>query len=153
MAKHADKFLAGAFRSITPPRPCTIPAIRMMQTGRLFTGRPSSNPARPACGAHLPQGPARRGCQATFLVPRAQLAGPAANLPHGPDGRAIFGKQHDPFVLNADPVRPEIQGAGTCCRPITSRASAPSERQKPARNAVDGAVASLREEPAGEATR
>src|SRR2546422_9431218 len=77
---------------------------QMMQTGRLFTG-----------GINTPHA----GCAASYLLGRKselpahiilpEPMGPTGgNLPHGQDA-GFLGKAHDPFVLNADPSKPDFK--------------------------------------------
>ena len=106
MAKHADKF--ALLRSVYH----TAAAVhdtgcQMMQTGRLFQGGLES----PNYGSVLRFEKGARGdMPPNVLIPYmiGQLGG---NLPHG-DTAGFLGKAYDPFVLNADPGRGELQSAG-----------------------------------------
>ncbi len=77
---------------------------QMMQTGRLFTG-----------GINTPHA----GCVTAYLLGRRtdlppfvilpEVMGPTGgNLPHGQDA-GFLGKAYDPFVLNADPSKPNFK--------------------------------------------
>jgi Protein of unknown function (DUF1501) len=97
MAKHADKF--SLIRTVNH----TATAVhdtghQMMQTGRLFTG----GIEHPHAGCVLTYLKGQRGeVPGHVLLPRP-IGRTGGNLPHG-QSAGYLGKQHDPFVLNADP--------------------------------------------------
>ena len=76
----------------------------MMQTGRLFTG----GIEHPHAGCVLGYLKGQRGeVPAHVLLPRP-IGRTGGNLPHGQTA-GYLGKQHDPFVLNADPSDPNFK--------------------------------------------
>ena len=77
---------------------------QMMQTGRLFTG--GINTPHAGCALEFLKG-RRNELPAHVVLPEAM--GPTGgNLPHGQDA-GFLGKAHDPFVLNADPSKPDFK--------------------------------------------
>ena len=102
-ARHADKF--------SLVRSCyhTGAAVhdtgcQMMQTGRLFTGGIKT----PHAGCVLEYLRGRRtDLPAHVLVPEP-IGRTGGGLPHGQDG-GFLGKAHDPFVLMADPSKPNFK--------------------------------------------
>lgn len=103
MAKHADKF--------SLVRSCyhTAAAVhdtghQMMQTGRLFTG--GINSPHAGCVASYLLG-RRTDLPAHIILPEP-MGRTGGNLPHGQDA-GFLGKGNDPFVLMADPSKPNFQ--------------------------------------------
>src|SRR5688500_224445 len=102
-AKIADKF--SLVRSVYH----TATAVhdtghQMMQTGRLFTG----GVEHPHAGCVLGYMRGGRGeLPAHVILPRV-MGRTGGNLPHGQNA-GYLGKQHDPFVLNADPSTPNFK--------------------------------------------
>lgn len=97
MARHADKI--ALVRSVYH----TATAVhdtghQMMQTGRLFTGGIEHPHA--GCVLGYLKGP-RGEVPAHVLMPRP-IGRTGGNMPHG-QSAGYLGKQHDPFLLNADP--------------------------------------------------
>jgi hypothetical protein len=89
---------------------------QMMQTGRLFSG----GLEHPHIGSALGYVRGGRGeLPAHVLMPRP-IGRTGGNLPHG-QSAGYLGRQHDPFILNADPAaasrRREFPGA----RPAAAR--------------------------------
>src|SRR6516164_5261360 len=77
---------------------------QMMQTGRLFTG--GINTPHAGCALEFLKG-RRSELPAHVILP--ELMGPTGgNLPHGQDA-GFLGKAYDPFVLNADPSKPDFK--------------------------------------------
>src|SRR5216110_1182813 len=77
---------------------------QMMQTGRLFTG--GINTPHAGCALEYLKG-RRNELPANVILP--QPMGPTGgNLPHGQDA-GFLGKAYDPFVLNADPSKPDFK--------------------------------------------
>jgi hypothetical protein len=77
---------------------------QMMQTGRLFTG--GINTPHAGCALEYLRG-RRNDLPANVILP--QPMGPTGgNLPHGQDA-GFLGKAYDPFVLNADPSKPDFK--------------------------------------------
>jgi uncharacterized protein (DUF1501 family) len=139
MAKHADKF--SLVRSVYH----TATAVhdtghQMMQTGRLFTG----GIEHPHAGCVLTYLKGQRGeVPGHVLVPRP-IGRTGGNLPHGQTA-GYLGKQHDPFVLNADPSDPKFKVPDLL--PPDYISSIRAERRQKLRDAVDGAVASFEKSP------
>ena len=102
-AKIADKF--SLVRSVYH----TAAAVhdtghQMMQTGRLFTG--GVNTPHAGCALHFLQG---KGHEMPTHVILPEPMGPTGgNMPHGQDA-GFLGKTYDPFVLNADPSKPNFK--------------------------------------------
>src|SRR5262249_15678602 len=77
---------------------------QMMQTGRLFTG--GINTPHAGCALEFLKG-RKTELPAHVILP--QVMGPTGgNLPHGQDA-GFLGKAYDPFVLNADPSKPDFK--------------------------------------------
>jgi hypothetical protein len=103
IAEHADKF--------SLVRSCyhTGAAVhdtghQMLQTGRLFTGGIITPHA--GCVVSYLQG-RRNELPAHVIIPE-KMGRTGGNLPHGQDS-GFLGKSHDPFVLQADPSKPNFQ--------------------------------------------
>jgi hypothetical protein len=135
MAKHADKY--SLVRSVYH----TATAVhdtghQMMQTGRLFTG----GVEHPHIGSTLGYLKGGRGeLPAHVLLPRP-MGRTGGNLPHGQTA-GYLGKNHDPFVLNADPSAPGFKVPDLLPPDYISPIRA--ERRQRLRDAVDGAMASF----------
>src|SRR5215217_7077740 len=106
---------------------------QMMQTGRLFTG-----------GVNTPHA----GCVYEFLRGRSnelpahvilpEPMGPTGgNMPHGQDA-GFLGKNFDPFILGADPSKPNFKVPDLL--PPQEIGEARIERRKKLRDIVDGTV-------------
>lgn len=77
---------------------------QMLQTGRLFTG--GLNSPHVGCALAYLRG-ARNELPPHVILPESM--GPTGgNLPHGQDA-GFLGKAYDPFVLNADPSKPDFR--------------------------------------------
>jgi len=103
MARHADKF--------SLVRSCyhTAAAVhdtghQMMQTGRLFTG----GIVTPHAGCVTSYLMGRRTDLPAHVIIPEPMGRTGGNLPHGQDA-GFLGKSHDPFVLMADPSKPNFQ--------------------------------------------
>ncbi|MBX3412254.1 MAG: DUF1501 domain-containing protein [Pirellulales bacterium] len=103
MARHADKF--------SLVRSCyhTAAAVhdtghQMMQTGRLFTG--GINTPHAGCAVSYLRG--RKSDLPAHVILPEPMGRTGGNLPHGQDA-GFLGKAHDPFVLMADPSKPDFQ--------------------------------------------
>lgn len=135
MAKHADKF--SLVRSVYH----TATAVhdtghQMMQTGRLFSG----GIEHPHIGSSLGYLKGGRGeLPAHVLLPRP-MGRTGGNLPHGQTA-GYLGKNHDPFVLNADPSAPAFKVPDLLPPDYISPIRA--ERRQRLRDAVDGALDSF----------
>jgi uncharacterized protein (DUF1501 family) len=135
MAKHADKY--SLVRSVYH----TATAVhdtghQMMQTGRLFTG----GVEHPHIGSSLGYLRGGRGeLPAHVLLPRP-MGRTGGNLPHG-QSAGYLGKNHDPFVLNADPSAPKFRVPDLLPPDYISAQRA--ERRQKLRDAVDGSLESF----------
>ncbi len=132
MAKLADRY--SLIRSVYH----TATAVhdtghQMMQTGRLFQG----GIEHPHAGSVLGylRGP-KGDVPPHVLMPRP-IGRTGGNLPHG-QSAGYLGKQHDPFVLNADPADPKFTVPDLL--PPDYIGSVRAERRQKLRDAVDGAV-------------
>ena len=77
---------------------------QMLQTGRLFTG--GINTPHAGCALSYLRGQ-KSELPAHVILPEPM--GPTGgNMPHGQDA-GFLGKAHDPFVLNADPSKPDFK--------------------------------------------
>jgi uncharacterized protein (DUF1501 family) len=135
MAQHADKF--SLIRSVYH----TATAVhdtghQLMQTGRLFSG----GIEHPHIGCVLGYLRGARGeMPAHVLVPRP-IGRTGGNLPHGHTA-GYLGKQHDPFILNADPSDPKFTVPDLLPPDYISAVRA--DRRQRLRVAVDGALAAF----------
>lgn len=103
MARHADKW------SLVRTVYHTAAAVhdtghQLMQTGRLFQG--GLEHPHVGCVLGKLRGP-KGDAPAHVLLPRA-IGNTGGNMPHGQTA-GYLGKAYDPFVLNADPSRPDFQ--------------------------------------------
>jgi uncharacterized protein (DUF1501 family) len=135
MAKHADKF--SLIRSVYH----TATAVhdtghQMMQTGRLFSG----GIEHPHVGCVLTYLKGQRGdVPGHVLLPRP-IGRTGGNLPHG-QSAGYLGKQHDPFVLNADPNDKNFTVPDLL--PPDYISSVRAERRQKMREAVEGELAAF----------
>jgi hypothetical protein len=135
MARHADKF--SLIRSVYH----TATAVhdtghQMMQTGRLFSG----GIEHPHIGCVLGYIKGQRGeVPAHVLLPRP-IGRTGGNLPHGQNA-GYLGRQHDPFILNADPAVPNFRVPDLL--PPSYISAVRAERRQRMREAVDAAVQSF----------
>lgn len=132
MARHADKY--SLIRSVYH----TATAVhdtghQMMQTGRLFTG----GIEHPHIGCVLGYVKGARGeMPPHVLVPRP-IGRTGGNLPHGHTA-GYLGRQHDPFILNADPAVPNFQVPDLL--PPSYISPIRADRRQRMRDAVDAAM-------------
>jgi hypothetical protein len=113
---------------------------QMMQTGRLFTG----GIEHPHAGCVLTYLKGQRGeVPGHVLLPRP-IGRTGGNMPHG-QSAGYLGKQHDPFVLNADPNAPDFKVPDLLPPEYVSAVRA-SRRQR-LRQAVEGEVAAFEKQP------
>ena len=139
MAKLADKF--SVVRSVYH----TATAVhdtghQMMQTGRLFTG----GVEHPHAGCVLTYLKGQRGeVPGHVLLPRP-IGRTGGNLPHG-QSAGYLGKQHDPFVLNADPAAPDFKVPDLL--PPDYLSAVRAGRRQRMRQAVDGELAAFEKSP------
>jgi hypothetical protein len=132
MAKHADKF--SLVRSVYH----TAAAVhdtghQMMQTGRLFQG----GIEHPHVGSVLGKVRGARGAVPPYVVLPTPMGNTGGNLPHG-QSAGYLGKTHDPFILAADPSKPEFK-VPDLLPPETITAVREGRRRK-LREAIDGSV-------------
>ena len=135
MAQLADKYslIRSCFHTATAVHDT---GHQMMQTGRLFTG----GIEHPHIGSVLGFVKGGRGeLPAHVLMPRP-IGRTGGNLPHGQTA-GYLGRQHDPFVLNADPSTPNFQVPDMLPPNYISGVRAGLRQEM--RGAVDGAVASF----------
>src|SRR4051794_41035226 len=131
-AKIADKF--SLVRSVFH----TAAAVhdtghQMLQTGRLFTG--GINTPHAGCALQFLKG-ARNELPAHVILP--EVMGPTGgNMPHGQDA-GFLGKAYDPFVLGADPSKPNFKVPDLL--PPQEIGEARIQRRKKLRDIVDGTV-------------
>lgn len=97
MAKHCDKisFVRSVYHTAAAVHDT---GHQMMQTGRLFSGGMDS----PHVGSTLGFLKGRKSDLPPHVVLPEKMGPTGGNLPHGQEA-GFLGKQHDPFVLNADP--------------------------------------------------
>lgn len=97
MARHADKiaFLRSVYHTAAAVHDT---GHQMMQTGRLFSGGLES----PHVGSVLGFLKGRKSDLPASVILPEKMGPTGGNLPHGQEA-GFLGKQHDPFVLNADP--------------------------------------------------
>ena len=102
-ATHADKiaFVRSCYHTAAAVHDT---GHQMMQTGRLFTGGINT----PHAGSVLSYLRGRKtDLPASVILPEA-MGRTGGNLPHGQDA-GFLGKAYDPFVLNADPSKPNFK--------------------------------------------
>jgi hypothetical protein len=132
MAKLGDKF--SLVRSVYH----TAAAVhdtghQMMQTGRLFTG--GVNTPHLGCALEFLKG-RRNELPANVILPEPM--GPTGgNMPHGQDA-GFLGKSRDPFVLNADPSKPDFKVPDLL--PPAEIGEARLQRRKELREVIEGTI-------------
>ena len=142
MAKLGDKF--SLVRSVYH----TAAAVhdtghQMMQTGRLFTG--GVNTPHAGCALEFLKG-RRNELPANVILPEPM--GPTGgNMPHGQDA-GFLGKSRDPFVLNADPSKPDFRVPDLL--PPSEIGEARLQRRKELREVVEGAIKNFEASPNAE---
>ena len=131
-AKVADKF--SLVRSVYHPAAAVHDTgHQMLQTGRLFTG--GVNTPHAGCAMQFLRG-SRNELPAHVILPEPM--GPTGgNMPHGQDA-GFLGKAYDPFVLNADPSKPDFKVPDLL--PPSSLGEARLERRRRLRDIVDDTV-------------
>ena len=135
MARHADKW--SLIRTLNHSATAVHDTgYQMMQTGRLFSG----GIEHPHAGCVLGYLKGQRGeVPAHVLMPRP-IGPTGGNLPHAQNA-GYLGKQHDPFVLNADPSAKDFKVPDLLPPDYISAVRA--KRRQKLRQAVDGAVESF----------
>ena len=102
-AKHADKF--SLIRSCYHNGAAVHDTgHQMLQTGRLFTGGVET----PHAGCVLSYLRGRKTDLPAHVILPEMMGRTGGNLPHGQTA-GFLGKAYDPFVLNADPSKPNFQ--------------------------------------------
>ena len=131
-AKHADKF--------SLVRSCyhTAAAVhdtghQMLQTGRLFTG----GNITPHAGCALEFLKGRRSDLPAHVILPEPMGPTGGNMPHGQDA-GFLGKTYDPYVINADPSKPDFKVPDLL--PPKEIGEARLQRRKELRDVVEGAV-------------
>src|SRR5687767_13354974 len=109
---------------------------QMLQTGRLFTGGVNT----PHAGAALQFLRGSRNELPAHVILPEPMGPTGGNMPHGQDG-GFLGKNYDPFVLGADPSKPNFKVPDLL--PPTEIGEARVERRKRLRDIVDGTVKNL----------
>lgn len=116
---------------------------QMMQTGRLFTG--GVNTPHAGCALEFLKG-RRDELPANVILP--EVMGPTGgNMPHGQDA-GFLGKAYDPFVLNADPSKPDFKVPDLL--PPKEIGEARLQRRKQLRDVVDGTVKDFEASPSAQ---
>jgi hypothetical protein len=106
---------------------------QMMQTGRLFSGGLES----PHIGCTLGFLKGRNGDLPPHVVLPEKMGRTGGNLPHGQEA-GFLGKQHDPFVLNADPSTKDFKVPDLL--PPAELPALRTDRRQKLRQLVDGEV-------------
>jgi hypothetical protein len=134
-AQHADKFslIRSMYHTATAVHDT---GYQMMQTGRLFTGGIEHPHA--GCVLGYLRGP--RGEMPPHVVMPRPIGRTGGNLPHGHTA-GYLGRQHDPFILNADPAVANFQVPDLLPPPYISAIRA--DRRQRMRDAVDGAMSAF----------
>ena len=106
---------------------------QMMQTGRLFTG--GVNTPHAGCALEFLRG-RRTELPAHVILPEP-MGSTGGGMPHGQDA-GFLGKAFDPFVLNADPSKPDFQVPDL--RPPSEIGEARLQRRQELRAVVEGTL-------------
>ena len=104
MAQQADKYtlIRGMYHTAAAVHDT---GHQMMQTGRLFTGGVEF----PHIGCVLSKLKGPKGDVPAHVLMPHPIGNTGGNMPHGQNA-GFLGKTFDPFVLNADPSDPQLQG-------------------------------------------
>ena len=139
MAKHCDKisFVRSVYHTAAAVHDT---GHQMMQTGRLFSGGMES----PNVGSVLSLLKGRKGDLPCSVVLPEKMGATGGNLPHGQDA-GFLGKQHEPFVLNADPSMPKFQVPDLL--PPSDLPAVRTDRRRKLRELVDSNVAQFEASP------
>jgi hypothetical protein len=113
---------------------------QMMQTGRLFSGGLES----PNVGALLGFLKGRQGDLPPSVVLPEKMGPTGGNLPHGQEA-GFLGKQHDPFVLNADPSAKDFRVPDLL--PPSDLPIVRTDRRRKLRDVVDASVKKFESSP------
>ncbi|MBI1830655.1 MAG: DUF1501 domain-containing protein, partial [Planctomycetes bacterium] len=139
MARHADKYslIRSVYHTATAVHDT---GYQMMQTGRLFTGGIEHPHA--GCVLGYVRG-ARHDMPPHVLIPRP-IGRTGGNLPHGHTA-GYLGRQHDPFILNADPSVPDFQVPDLL--PPAYITAVRADRRQRMRDAVDAGMEAFENSP------
>ncbi|MBI5757822.1 MAG: DUF1501 domain-containing protein [Planctomycetales bacterium] len=113
---------------------------QMMQTGRLFSGGLES----PNIGTVLGFLKGRLGDLPPSVVLPEKMGPTGGNLPHGQEA-GFLGKQHDPFVLNADPSAKDFRVPDLL--PPSDLPIVRTDRRRKLRDVVDASVKKFESSP------
>jgi hypothetical protein len=135
MARHADKYslIRSVYHTATAVHDT---GYQMMQTGRLFTG----GIEHPHAGCVLGYVKGARGEMPPHVLLPRPIGRTGGNLPHGHTA-GYLGRQHDPFILNADPAVPDFQVPDML--PPAYISAVRAERRQRMRDSVDAALDSF----------
>src|SRR5262249_43948820 len=113
---------------------------QMMQTGRFFQG----GIEHPHAGCVLSRLRGPRGAAPPHVVLPTPMGATGGNMPHG-QSAGYLGKTYDPFLLNADPSKPDFKVPDLL--PPGYLGVVREERRRQLRAAVDGAVKAFEASP------
>lgn len=139
MARHCDKiaFLRSVFHTAAAVHDT---GHQLLQTGRLFSGGIET----PHVGCVLGYLRGRRGDLPPHVVLPEKMGPTGGNLPHGQEA-GFLGKQHDPFVLNADPSAKDFKVPDLL--PPAELPAVRTDLRRRLREAVDSTVKSFESSP------
>ncbi len=134
-ALHTDKFslIRSCYHTATAVHDT---GYQMMQTGRLFT----AGLEHPHLGCTLGYLKGGRGELPPHVLIPKPIGRTGGNLPHGHTA-GYLGKQHDPFILNADPAAPGFKVPDLL--PPEYLSTIRAERRQKLRDAVEGSLAAF----------
>src|SRR5216117_3240858 len=113
---------------------------QMMQTGRLFTG--GVNTPHAGCALEYLRG--RRNELPWHVILPEPMGPTGGNMPHGQDA-GFLGKSRDPFVLNADPSKPDFRVPDLL--PPKEIGEARLDRRKKLREVIEGTLKNFEASP------
>jgi hypothetical protein len=139
MARHADKYslIRSVYHTATAVHDT---GYQMMQTGRLFTG----GIEHPHAGCVLGYIKGSRDAMPPHVLIPKPIGRTGGNLPHGHTA-GYLGRQHDPFILNADPAVPNFEVPDLL--PPAYISAVRNDRRQRMRDAVDAAMESFESNP------
>jgi Protein of unknown function (DUF1501) len=139
MARHADKY--AIVRSVYHTNAAVHDSgHQMMQTGRFFQG----GVEHPHAGCVLSKLKGARGAAPPHVILPTPMGPTGGNMPHGQNA-AYLGKQYDPFVLAADPSKPDYKVPDLL--PPGYLGAVREERRHRLRSAVEGSMRALEASP------
>src|SRR5437773_4143430 len=113
---------------------------QMMQTGRLFTG--CINTPHAGCALEFLKG--RRNELPAHVILPGPMGPTGGNMPHGQDA-GFLGRAYDPFVLNADPAKPDFRVPDLL--PPKEIGEARLDRRKKLREVIEGTLKNFEASP------